>query len=216
MGTYYSIYAEVRVGDKWYNLNPLFQGEDGEIDVCPVLDGRSWLREGYEELEENSYACGRPKDISKEVKTVFAHEDDEPHDGLFGINTYKDFYNQTIFLVNYGKSVKSRVVEHRPTRYRGYVLKVSIAAYEINEYDIIGSWLTEKEYEKLSDNEKKQYAYYEWDEPDDWYKIYNMIVEKVDCMLNYFCSWAFYALKDADLDERCPTADYVRLIVYRC
>lgn len=34
-----------------------------------------------------------------------------------------------------------------------------------------------------------------------------------DC--NYFCRWADYAIKDADLDERYPTADYVRLIVYR-
>lgn len=34
-------------------------------------------------------------------------------------------------------------------------------------------------------------------------------------MLGYFCRWADYAIKDADLDERYPTADYVRLIVYR-
>ena len=32
MGTYYSIYAEVRVGNKWYNLNPVFQREDGKLD----------------------------------------------------------------------------------------------------------------------------------------------------------------------------------------
>ena len=31
MGTHYAIYAEVRVGNKWYNLNPLFQRADGKI-----------------------------------------------------------------------------------------------------------------------------------------------------------------------------------------
>jgi len=54
MGTHYAIYAEVRVGNKWYNLNPLFQRADGKIDVCPVISGRNWLRETYEEMEEGS------------------------------------------------------------------------------------------------------------------------------------------------------------------
>lgn len=216
MGTYYSIYAEVRVGDKWYNLNPLFQREDGKLDVCPILSGRSWLRETYEELEESRYACGRPENTSKEVKSVFPHEDDEPFDPTFHMDTYKDFYAQSIFLVNYGKSVKTRVKKDKPTRYRGYVTKVGLAAHEIDEYESIGYWLTDEEYEKLSDKEKMKFTYYEWDDPDDWYKAYNMIASKVECMLDCFREWAFGAIKDADLDELNPTGDAVRLIVYRC
>lgn len=215
MGTYYSIYAEVRVGNKWYNLNPMFQRDDGKLDACSVISGRNWLREAYEELEESRYACGRPEDLSKEVRTVFSHVDDEPYDSFLRINTYKDFYDRAMFVVNYGKSVKSRVKKDKPTRYRGYASKVSIAAYEIDEYDAIGHWLTVEEYEKLSDKRKQEYSYYEWDEVDDWYKVYNLIVDRVEAMLGYFCRWADYALKDADLDERCPTADFVRLIVYR-
>lgn len=215
MGTYYSIYAEVRVGDKWYNLNPMFQRDDGNLDVCSVISGRGWLRDAYDELEESKYACGRPKDLSKEVGTIFCHADDESFEPHMHINTYKDFYDRAIFLVNYGKSVKNRVKANKPTRYRGYASKVSIASFEIDEYDYIGHWLTDEEYEKLSDKQKQEYAYYEWDEPDDWYKAYNMIVDRVDAMLGYFCRWADYALTDADLDERYPTADYVRLIVYR-
>ena len=155
MGTYYAIYAEVRVGNKWYNLNPLFQRDDGKLDVCPVISGRNWLHDAYDELEESRYCWGRPEDMSKEVKTVFFHEDSEPYDPALRINTYKDFYDRSMFLVNYGKSVKSRVKEDKPTRYRGYASKVSIAAYEIDEYDTIGHWLTAEEYEKLSDKEKK-------------------------------------------------------------
>lgn len=216
MGTYYAIYAEVRVGDKWYNLNPLFQRKDGTVDICSVISGRNWLREAFEELEESGYAFGRPEDMSKEVRTVFCHEDDEPYDAFLNIKTYKDFYNRSLFLVNYGKSVKSRVKKDKPTRYRGYASKVSIAAFEIDEYDTIGHWLTPEEYEKLSAKAKQEYAYYEWDECDDWYKVYNMIVERVDTMLDYFCRWADRAIKDANMDERRPTADYVRLIAYRC
>ena len=44
MGTYYAIYAEVRVGNQWYNLNPLFQRTDGNIDVCPVISGRKHMK----------------------------------------------------------------------------------------------------------------------------------------------------------------------------
>lgn len=62
------------------NLNPLFQRTDGNIDICPVISGRNWLREAYEELEEVSYTCGRPENLSKEVRSVFCHEDDEPYD----------------------------------------------------------------------------------------------------------------------------------------
>ena len=215
MGTHYAIYAEVRVGNKWYNLNPLFQRADGKIDLCPVISGRNWLRETYEEMEEDRYAYGRPEDISQEVRTVFYHEDDEPYDPYLHINTYKEFYNRSIFLVNYGKAIKNRVKKDKPTRYRGYASKVSIAAFEIDEYDSIGHWLTPEEYEKLSEKEKQEYSYYEWDEADDWYKVYNLIVDRVDTMLGYFCRWADYAIKDVNLDEANPTADYVRLIVYR-
>ena len=31
MGVYYSIYAEARVGNKWYNISPLMRNEDGEV-----------------------------------------------------------------------------------------------------------------------------------------------------------------------------------------
>lgn len=65
-----------------------------------------------------------------------------------------------MFLVNYGKSVKGRVKKDKPTRYRGYASKVSIAAFEIDEYGTIGYWLTPVEYEKLSDKEKQEYSYY--------------------------------------------------------
>jgi len=170
----------------------------------------------YEELEEVSYTCGRPENLSKEVRSVFCHEDDEPYDPYLHIDTYKDFYSRSMFLVNYGKSVKGRVKKDKPTRYRGYASKVSIAAFEIDEYDTIGYWLTPEEYEKLSDKEKQKYSYYEWDEYDDWYRVYNLIVDRVDTMLGYFCRWAEYAIKDANPDEICPTADYVRLLVYRC
>ena len=69
MGTHYAIYAEVRVGNKWYNLNPLFQRADGKIDVCPVISGRNWLRETYEEMEEDRQPGLLPQWIRLEFRS---------------------------------------------------------------------------------------------------------------------------------------------------
>ncbi len=76
------------------------------------------------------------------------------------------------------------------------------------------SLCTDEEYEKLSDKQKKSYTYYEWDKPNDWYKTYNIITHRIECMLNFLIKWDYYAVDDADWDERHPTADYVRLIAY--
>ena len=67
---------------------------------------------------------------------------------------------------------------------------------------------------KSSPKEKKDYAYYEWNEYADWYGVYTEIVRKVDSLLSFFQEWASFNIKDADIDEKLPSADYVRLIVY--
>lgn len=216
MGTYYDVYAEVKVGNKWYNLNPLFTRDDGRIYVCPVVSGQSWLRDAYDELEEYKYSTGRPNDLSKELKTVFTHDNDEPLNDGYDKSTYEDWYEQSIFLVNYGKSVKSRVKKDRKHRYQGYASKHSIANYEIGDCETINHWLSENEYEKLSPKQKLNYSYYEWSDWGDWYDVYNTIVTKLDSMLDYFYDWADCTLYgSANLDEVRPTADYVRLIVFR-
>lgn len=214
MGIYYSIYAEARVGNKWYNISPMMKNKKGEYRAQPVISGQSWLREAVDELEDQSYMCGRPDDLSEEIRAIYNQDDDA--DAGFGKKeyTYKRYYSQTLFVVNYGKTVKSRVKENRPTRYQGYVNKHCLAAYEIGEVDDIANWIHATEYEKLSPKEKKDYAYYEWNEYADWYGIYSDLVNKVDSLLAFFQEWASYNIPDADIDEKLPSADYVRLIVY--
>ena len=145
MGTYYSIYAEARVGKKWYNISPLIKDSDGSIKAYPIIDGKSFLSETYDKLKDDLYMCGRPADLSPELREIFDEDDDESY-GCFA-ETYKQHYDNSMFLVNYGKSVKSRVKKDRPFRYQGYVFKNSIAAYEIGEQEEIFDWLTRQEYE---------------------------------------------------------------------
>lgn len=162
MGTYYSIYAEACVGEKWYNISPLIKGRDGVIKAYPIIDGKSFLSETYDKLRDDLYMRGRPADLSPELREIFNEDDDESY-GYFA-ETYKQHYDNSMFLVNYVKSVKNRVKKDRPFRYQGYVFKYSIAAYEIGEQEEIFDWLTRQEYDSLSEEEKKDYAYFEWNE----------------------------------------------------
>ena len=215
MGTYYAIYAEARVGNKWYSINPLMRNENGDIVVYPAMSGQSQMREAAEELEEYCFMRGCPDNLSDELKQVYSHSNDERADSLWNGMTYGEYYHQTLFAVNYGKHVKSRVKSAMPTRYRGYVSKYCLSEYEIGNIDDIHNWLTEEEYRALSDDERKKYTYYEWNAWDDWYGVYVELVRRVDCLLTFFKEWSFYHIHDADLDEKEPTADFVRLIVSR-
>lgn len=158
--------------------------------------------------------CGKPDDLSPELQEIFDEDDDENYD-CFSM-TCKQHYDNHMFLVNYGKSVKSRVKKDRPFRYQGYVFKYSIAAYEIGEQEEIVDWLTRQEYDSLSDEEKKDYAYFEWNEWQDWYGIYNDIVHRVNALLERFTEWSFSHFTDCSYEDQYPSGEQVRLIVYRC
>lgn len=212
MGVYYTIYAEVKVGSKWYNLCPMMKTKEGEYRARPVIYGQSLIREAYEELKGTSYACGRPQDISEELRQIFHHDDEDKVEGFFRDMTYKQYYNQVLCLVNYGKAVKSRVKPDRQTRYRGYVDKHNLAAYEIGETEDILNWIHPTEYDKLSEEDKKEYAYYEWNMWGDWYGVYADLINKVDALLSIFNDWSWENLP-GNIDETRPSADYVRLIV---
>lgn len=214
MGTCYSIYAEVRVGNKWYNISPLIRELDGQVKAQPFLSGKSMLHETVEQLREYSYKCGRPDDLSDELRTIFGEPDDDIVDPFFHEMTYKEYYRQMMFTVNYGKAVKNRVKKTKPTRYSGYANRYAITEFEIGESDTVCHWITEAEYSKLPEDEKQEYTYYEWDEYGDWYAMFVKLSRMVDTMLDVFCDWGLYNIHDVNLDERTPTADYVRLIVY--
>ncbi len=193
----------------------MMREKNGEYRARPLVCGQSLIREAYEELNESSYACGRPQDISEELLQVFPHDDEEIVKDFFREITYKEFYGQILCVVNYGKAVKSRVKPDRQTRYQGYVNKHNLAAYEIGEVEDIVNWIHPTEYDKLSDEDKKEYAYYEWNMWGDWYGVYVDLVLKVDCLLDIFRDWCWDNVPHSTLDEASPGAESVRLIVER-
>lgn len=209
------IYAEVRVCDKWYNICPLRKNDDGNLTIIPIAEGRSWLRETVDELEEYAYAHGRPSDFSEELRNRFNEDDNaDAGYGLPEINM-KEHYRQMMCIANYGKTIKKRIKEGRPTRYCGYVPKYDLTEFEIGEADHISSWIHKCEYDKLDDEDKENYTYYEWDEWGDWYGVFSKIAKTVDVLLDLFSHWACSTLTDIDREDRIPSANDVRLIVYR-
>lgn len=50
MGVSYVIYAEARVGNKWYNICPLRKNEDGRLTILPVAKADH----GSEKRQKNS------------------------------------------------------------------------------------------------------------------------------------------------------------------
>ena len=215
MGVYYYFYAEVKVGDQWYNISPLMRNSKGEVKVQPVLYGQSRIREAYEKMEDDCQYRGLPKDLSQELREIYHHDRDEEIEGSWNNMTYGEYYDKTIFVINYGAQVKGRVKKDIPARFRGYVNKYHLAAYEIGEIDEIINWIHPTEYEKLSPKQKKEYAYYEWNEWDDWYAVYTALVKRIDLLLDYFADWSFYIIPREDWSECSLTAESVRLIVER-
>lgn len=214
MGVSYVIYAEARVGDKWYNICPLRKSEDGKLEILPIAEGRSWLREAVEELEECAYAHGRQSDFSEELRNRFNEDDDA--DAGYGISeiNMKEHYRQMMCIANYGKTIKKRVKECRPTRYCGYAPKYALTEFEIGESDYIRGWIHKCEYDKLDDEAKEEYTYYEWNEWGDWYGVFSKIAKTVDVLLDLFSNWSSDNLTELSREDRIPDANDVRLIVY--
>lgn len=213
MGTSYTVYAEVRIKDKWYSINPYIRKINGETVMIPIYDWGSGFRQTYEEIDEGSYMHGRPDDLSEDVRRKFP-QDDEAIVEWYKM-TYKQFYGQFMTVANFGKVIASRILPDRDTRYSGYVYKPTIASFELQEIDGIGEWLTKEEYAELSDNEKRKYSWFEWSEWDDWYDHYVNIAHRVRMQLNFFSEYGFFGSGlDYNLDDRYPDDSDIRLIIY--
>ena len=185
MSTTYYFHAEIQLKDRWFCLDPIIKNINGELRTVPFKEGGgSYLFETINTLEEYRYSCGVPEDASKELLEQFVSLDKTVEN--FGTQmTYREYYNRMVFVIDYEKAIKKNIVLNRPHKYRGYVYRNSIPCFEVGELDDL-SWLTESEYNKLSKQEQKEYAWYEWDYFDDeYYQLYD-IYSKVESLIEWF------------------------------
>ena len=136
-------------------------------------------------FEDHKIDIGIPNNMSPELRSIFHENLDEPCEG-WTKQTWRRVYEQSIFCVNYSNTIAQRVVKDRPYKYEGYVSKRTIAEFEVNEIDEIGTWLSPEEYNELPEKTKRQYRYYQWDEDFDEYSIFRAIYERLCAMLYWF------------------------------
>ena len=193
MGIDYKIYAEVKAGHRWYNISPLIKNVKGETVLCPLRSGRSSLHFFVQDLRDGYITGGGvPEDASEEIMGLFHQPLDDTTKDFFSKNiTYRQYYQSQVFTVGYVPAIKNRVVKDRPYKYRGYVIKSEIAAFEVEETDTISMWLSPSEYRKLSAADKLEYAWYEWNEPNTNYEILTDLNTKVEVLLLWFLENGF-------------------------
>ena len=66
------------------------------------------------------------------------------------------------------------------------MLKKELAAFEVYEIDEFSEWLTEEEYQALSEKERRQYIFHRWNDPYGDYGIYVEIYRKVRVLCSLF------------------------------
>jgi len=211
MGVYNMIYVEVKVGDKWFNLNPIIKNYKGEYVSAPLLWGQSWLNDTVNTLRDYSYSAGLPDDISDETMKHF-HSKDETLRDWGNVKTWGEYYKGCVWVAKYDYAVKSRIKQDRPYKYRGYVNRYTIASFEVGEQDI-EYWLTKDEYKELDEEERKLYAWYEWNNYYDEYGQLYDIYQMVENLLGWFRDKAFEYNCGYNSDD--ATSGNVRLIIHR-
>lgn len=183
--TYY-IYAEVRYKGQWYNLNPMMMNSDGEYVLRPIYWGGSEMWDAYCELEDDIWIRGIPDDMCPELRNCFHDNLDDILDGCPKDYTYRKLYSSSMFAVRFDRGLTRRIVKDRPYKYGGYIYRNTLAAFESGEMEDINHWITIDEYKQLSDKEKEEYVFYEWNNSYDNYGIYTAVVARIRHLLSWF------------------------------
>lgn len=165
MGADYMIYTEVKRNNKWHAVNGMYYSDSEKQYVLAETywnGSRTYFSRTYDKLNELGRVI-RPRDLSEEVlkKEDWLKEEDD---------------DMPIISVDW-KTLLSAIPKTDRKELCGYVHKRVLWEYE-NEDAEIDDYLSGEEYNALSDAEKKEYEFYEWDDPLSWYSYLRVIKEK--------------------------------------
>lgn len=185
MGAEYIVYAEVNVDGKWYCLNPYYKKKDGSLMSGYLFYCCSNFTPVHYDLQGMNIFRGIPDDMSEDLKTLL-HVDEEFDLTAYGAKTWREYYQHTLYCVNFAQAIVPNVIREKPYKYEGYVLKEEYAAFECHEIYEFSEWLTKKEYSELEKEEKREFVYYRWNEPCGTYWIYNTIARRIWALCEMF------------------------------
>ncbi len=186
MGIHYYVYAEVNIAGKWYSLHPFFPKPDGKYLTGAIYHAQSVFREVDEELSLYAVGKGVPLDMSDGLRQIFSEKLDEQVPNWWAPLTWAEYYKETLYYVDFGQAIKPKVKKDKPYKYEGYVQKQELANFEFGETDAFAYWLTEDEYVKLDEKEKRKFTFYRWNDPYGTYGIYVTLVEYISMLTTLF------------------------------
>ena len=198
MGVEYTIYTEVYLKDKWYNIDSYTLTPAGEFKLSPLLKGKSFVREFLDHID--NFQTINFSDLADTTQKYMIEQ------------TYQEYMDQLLSMkfdvYDFYSEVKSKYV--REYQYEYYALRYSVAAFEIGEIEEIDYWRTRESYDELSTEEQKEYVFFKWTEPDSWYKLLTNVITRVEIRLADFFAGASW---DNDFGEYFQHANPVRLVV---
>ncbi len=186
MSTVYTVYAEADVDGKWYSLCPYFMNNKGETKTHSIFWAQSAFWEVNNYLEGYMIGRGIPEDMSDGLRAIFHEDLHEEIESWGGHITWEKYYESCIYYVNFDKAIVPKVNKDKPYKYEGFVLKKELAAFEVYEIEEFSEWLTQEEYNALTEKQKRQYIFHRWNDPYGEYWIYRTIADRVWTLASLF------------------------------
>jgi hypothetical protein len=169
MGADYIFYTEVKRDGVWHAMNGKYYSEEKKDYVLAETywnGSRSYFGETYNKIKEIGFSVPT-KELSEEVllKESWLIEDDDD-DYLYAVAVdWKEFADA--------------IPKTKRKDSCGYVHKRNIWEYEAEDIEI-NDYLSGSEYNELSEAEKKEYEFYEWDDLTSWQSYFKEIAKRID------------------------------------
>lgn len=197
MGVDYFAYLQTYIHDEPIAIGPFVKTKDGECRLATVLEARSAFREACEWLQERPHKAGLPEKLCPELYKKFCMHESDPS----FYKSWEDYYKSCMSVFRFS-DIKGLIKKDKPYKYQAYITKEQMALHECGEDDEICFWLTKEEYESLSEEEKREYAYYEWNDYFGAYGGVSTLVGNINAVIYFFeqsycLDWDFDEINEA-------------------
>lgn len=186
MSTTYLVYTEVKIENKWVCASPYVRNEKGkEVLVTTYESGSSsYFGNTFDKFRELNVGIDYPEGLSAELKKRFY---DDILERYKSTENNHDFYSDPQKIINYYRrsivAIPLQVMRDAlplkselKYQYHGLFHKDDIYRYESGESEYLEPVDTKK-YGKLTEEERKAYMYYEYDDTMDWPYYFKKIIE---------------------------------------
>jgi hypothetical protein len=170
VGADYYLYTEVKQDDGWHVLNGRYYN---------VSKNRLEMAETYYSGSRTYFS--RTYDKLRDIGTIIKTNELSPE-----VLEKEDWLDENDRVVSVSiNELRQSIPKTSRHQCCGYVHKSQIWNYEIENGEI-DEYLSAEEYDELSDAEKNEYEFYEWNDPMDWYLHFKEIVSIVNFQIGEY------------------------------